>query len=273
MNLKTVIGLASVGAACTTLSGYLLRRRPKRLKYVAGGAAFLLPFGLYALSTKVTGSPRTSFLFISDTHGTTNSNLATAMLNEDNVDFVVHGGDIADSEEFWRPWWDTPFAAVIQRWPVYATRGNHDPETGFRQRFNRMPPYRLQVQGVDLFFLPYQVNATTAQWLEREVASSASSIRILVTHRPIWPASGEANNLPQLLAASLPYFNLVLAGHDHVSWDYTGTVGHGQLRQVIEKSGPKNYSCRVAGCVERSVGYLRVDVYPDRVEVQRRTVP
>lgn len=274
MNLKTLVGLTSLGAAGAVLGGYLLRRRPRALRYTVGGAAFLLPFGVYAL----TGSPRplTTFLFISDTHGAAAQNalLVKALLRQSNVDFLIHGGDIADDETWWVRWWDTPFAQVIRRWHIYATQGNHDPEAGFRQRFVD-PPYKISAKGADIFVIPYAVNATVATWLDRETAASTAPFRILVTHRPVWAAaSGESSNLPTLLAASLPRLSLVLAGHNHVSQDTLHMVGSHPLRQIIEKSGPKNYACdpQAVNCLAGSTGFLRVEVYSDRIDVRREVV-
>jgi predicted phosphodiesterase len=267
VKIKTLVGLASIGAASAVLSGYFLRRRPRRLRYAASGAAFLLPFGVHALAGS--DKPLTTFLFITDTHGAaaSNANLVRALLQEQDVDFIVHGGDIADTESLWQAWWDTPFARVIQRWPVYPTRGNHDPESGFRQHFpNRWPPYTLSREGVDIFFIPYAVTDSVVAWLDRATAASTAPFKILVTHRPVWPAnSGGA--LSSQLAASLPRLDLILAGHNHVYWDTPGTP-----RQIIEISGPKMYACDAGttGCVEGSAGYTRVEVYGDRLVVRRR---
>lgn len=267
---KSAFLLSLAGAAAAGGVDRLLRRRPAHVRFVAAGTAFLIPFGVYAL---VGDKPRTTFLYITDTHGAASANqaLVRAMLREAKVDFVIHGGDIADNEGLWSAWWDVPFALVVQRWHIYAVDGNHDPETGFRQRFP-WPPYKLSKKGVDIFFLPWSIGSSIATWLDRETAASTARFRILVTHRPLWSASGEGSNLPAVLSASLPRIDLVLAGHNHVFWDSVHNVGGHAVRQIIEKSGPKNYICNpsAVGCRERSTGFLRVEVYDDRINVERR---
>jgi hypothetical protein len=199
------------------------------------------------------------------------------MLREPDVNFVVHGGDLVDGENWWQAWWDTPFAPITQRWAVYPTTGNHDPEAGFRQRFvDRWPPYKISARGVDLFFLPWGAGTATATWLDRETAASTAPFKILVMHRPIWPASGGVEIFQEaLFAASLPRIDLVLTGHNHVSQDSQHVVGGHTIRQIIEKSGPKPYACNpgAVNCIENSTGYLRVTIYKSHIDVQRRIVP
>ena len=289
MGIRAVITLSLLGAAAAGTVDYILRKRPRHVRLIAGSTAFLLPFGAYALLSPaglLGTKPETTFLFITDTHGPAADNvkLVQAMLRESNVNFVIHGGDIADTEDLWRAWWDTPFSQVIAKWPVYPTRGNHDPEAGYRQRFpNSWPPYKLSFGSVDIFFVPYlsvpaangSTGAAVANWLQRETAFHSAPFKILVTHRPIWRAQGsEGDNLATLFAASLPRIDLILAGHNHVFQDSSRVIGDRIVRQVIEKSGPKNYTCNsgAAGCVERSTGYLRVTVSADQISVERRQV-
>ena len=289
MGIRAVLTLSLVGAAAAGAVDYILRKRPRHVRLLAGSTAFLLPFGAYALLSPtglLSAKSETTFLFITDTHGPAadNAKLVQAMLQESNVNFVIHGGDIADSDSLWGPWWDTPFSQVIAKWPVYPTRGNHDPEVGFRQRFpNSWPPYKLSFGSVDIFFVPYlsvpaangSTGAAVANWLQRETAFYSAPFKILVTHRPIWRAQGsEGDNLATLFTDSLPRIDLILAGHNHVFQDSSRVLGTRTVRQIIEKSGPKNYTCNsnATGCLAQSTGYLRVTVSGDQISVERKTI-
>ena len=289
MKVKTAVTLSLLGAAAAGTVDYVLRKRPRHVRLLAGSTAFLIPFGAYALlspSGLLSTKPETTFLFITDTHGPAadNTRLVQAMLREPNVNFVVHGGDIADNDSLWGPWWDTPFSQVIARWLVYPTRGNHDPEAGFRQRFpDSWPPYKLSFGTVDIFFVPYlsvsAANGATgtavAEWLNRETVFHSAPFKILVTHRPIWRAQGsEGDNLATLFADSLPRIDLVLAGHNHVFQDSSRVLGSRTVRQIIEKSGPKNYTCNsgAVGCIAQSTGYLHVTVSSTSITVERKVI-
>lgn len=266
MNTKLLAGLAAAGATASALVVYLLRNRRPAARYLLGATAFLLPFGAYATTTTLKG--KTTFLFITDTHGSANINtlLVKALLREPDVDFVVHGGDIADGEQWWTTWWDTPFKGLIDRYPVYPVTGNHDMDalTGFNRRFpGRSSPYKVSFPGVDLFFIPWGAGSSAAAWLDQATLASTAPCKILVTHRPLWPAQGSGSNLPTLLAGSLPRLDLVLAGHNHVSQDRTVNG----LRQIIAISGPKKYTCNAdaTGCVNGQTDYWRIEVGRDGV--------
>jgi len=217
--------------------------------------------------------PVASFLFVSDTHGAAryNAPVAQKMLQETGISAVFHGGDIVDSEDLWSAWWDQPYADVISRWPVYAAEGNHDLDgrTGFERRFGNLPT-KVRIANADIFVLPWHVYD--------ELRASTARTRILVVHHPLWSArdseirSGES--LRVRLEPCLPYIDLVLAGHQHVSWDATFRVDGHEIRQIIEKTGPKNYECSAdaVGCIEGSTGYVRVDLTEKGYRIGRRVV-
>lgn len=220
---------------------------------------------------------RCVFLFVSDTHNRPSEALIAGLLSESKAIAVIHGGDIADTTDHWRGAYDRPFEPVLEVLPVEAVSGNHDVDAAaneieFERRFGELPR-RISCGGlVDVYLVPWGSGSAVAAWLEQETAASEAKYRILVTHKPVWSRDGD--RLARLFAASLPRIDLVLAGHEHVSWDSTHEVGGHAVRQVIEVSGPKKYACpdSWSGCVAGSTGYLRVEVNGSGISVRRREV-
>ena len=273
MRDSTTVLLALLGAAGAGAAAYLLRDRPPYLRLLASGLAFGVPWAVHAATAK----PSCVFLFITDTHGsaTINQRLVQAMLEEQDVSFVVHGGDIADEPRFWPVWWDEAFAPVRERWPVYAASGNHDLESAanaaeFAERFGDLPTH-VRCGNVEVFILPWGVTRPAAEWLWVAVEASEAPVKILVIHKPVWPMADDDARQRELIRPVLDRINLVLAGHEHASQDRT-VEG---VRQIIEISGPKKYACPAGarGCLADSTGYLRVEVYEDSYRVYRRVVP
>jgi predicted MPP superfamily phosphohydrolase len=247
---------------------------------MASGAAFLLPFGVHALSKSST--PSATILFTSDVHNTprnVSDRMAQTMLAERGVDLVVLGGDIGDENcTLYDMWWDAPYAAVRARWRVVSASGNHDNSACFTQRFGVLPR-KASLNDVDFFILPWGVRISEAdsRWLDQETAASLARWKVLVVHKPIWnvsPEDGRVHEPPASLLPILARIDLVLAGHNHVYWDSTHVVGGRSVRQIIEVASSKFYECVPAavGCVARSRGFSRVEFAPDGIRVSRRVV-
>ena len=277
MQVKTLIGLASIGAASAAFSGYLLRRKPNYLRYAVSGASFLIPFGIYSA---VKSAFATTILFVSDTHDTrrdVSTRIAQAMLTEPGVDLVVHGGDVADENcTLYDAWWDTPYAAVRERWNVIGVNGNHDNVGCFTQRFGTLPR-KVTVNDVDFFLLPWGGGSTSLQWLDAETAASTARWKVLVAHKGAWQVSANEGRIygPSAeLSRILMRIDLVLAGHNHVFWDSTHIVGNHNVRQIIEVTSGKFYKCVPSAreCVEGVRGFSRIAFTPDGIRVERRVV-
>lgn len=272
MTRRTTAILAILGAVGAGAAAYFLRGKAPSLRFLAAGAAFALPWGVHAALASVV--PSCVFLFITDTHGSAAANrkLVDALLTEQGVAFVAHGGDVADA--YWSSWWDEAFRAVRERWPVYAASGNHDVETAnssaeFTARFGELPR-SVRCGDTELFFVPWGLTRESAERLWSMVGRSDAPVKILVTHKPVWPVHDDDVRRRELLMPILDRIDLILSGHDHV---YQDRMVDGE-RQIIEVSGPKKYPCPpdAAGCVENSTGYLRVEVYGSTIRVLRRTV-
>lgn len=273
MRGSTTAVLALLGAAGAGVAAYLTRGKGSGVQLLAAGVAFALPWAVQAATTS---KPTCSFLYITDTHGSAvvNQKLVQAMLAENDISFVAHGGDIADEPQFWDPWWDTGFRAVRERWPVYAASGNHDVQTTanaaeFAARFGELP-MSVRCGTAELFFMPWGVTRASAEWLWAAVAGSDAPVKILVVHKPVWPLRDDDARQRELLMPVMDRISLVLSGHEHLYADQT----HGGVEQIIEVSGPKKYECPagVRGCVPHSTGYLRVEVYDDSFRVYRKVV-
>jgi len=280
MKIKTLVGLTSLGAAGAVLSGYLLRRRPKKLRYAASGAAFLLPFGVYAVTEGAGES--TTVLFISDTHDTPRSaaaRVAQAMLGESGVDLVAHAGDVGDEGcSLYSAWWDVPYAPVRQRWTVIAASGNHDNTECFTQRFAALPR-KVTLNNVDFFVLPWSntISGTTLRWLDRQTLASTARWKVIVVHKGPWHVSAEEGRVYNPSASLLPILeriDLVLAGHNHVYWDSVHDVNGHSVRQINEVTSGKFYECTpdAVGCVSHKRGYSRITFGPDGIHAERRVM-
>lgn len=271
MKLGTAIALTTVGLAGSALVLKNLPDAPDLSRIIVGGIAFVIPWVVHAALVK----PTCSFLFITDTHGQASFNaaLVTAMLKEENISFVAHGGDIADAYDLWDAWWDSPFARVIARWPVYAAQGNHDVSTDggrlqFENRFDGVP-HKVACGDAEVYFMPWAMTRVHAEWLYAAVQASTTKYRILVIHKPVWPVSEDDVRVRNLLTPVLPRINLVLSGHEHVYQDSM----HGDVQQIIEVSGPKYYACPEGQhCVVNESGFTRVDVYSGELRTTHRVV-
>lgn len=279
MRLRTFIGLTALGVAAAGGTVHALRRKPRKIRCLAGGAVFLLPFGVYAVTSK---PPLVTVLFISDTHDTppaTAVRIGERIARETGVDLVVNAGDIGDEGcGTYERWWDIPYAPVVALWPVIAASGNHDNPQCFMERFGTLPR-KASMRGVDFFVLPWagQISREVLTWLDHETAASTATVKVLVVHKGPWHISADEGRVfspPATLLPILRRIDLILSGHNHVFWNTTHNVGGHVIRHVVEISGKKFYSCVPAArhCRQGQTGYSRIEIYgPDDIRVVRRT--
>lgn len=227
--------------------------------------------------------PGCSMLFVSDTHGPAaeNAALVEAMVAEEGVHAVLHGGDVADAADLYAPWFDVPFRPVEERWNVWAASGNHDAadaetRAAFGSRFSGLPTRFPCGAYAEIYILPWAPTAADIAWFTDAVEGSAahSHWRVLVIHRAPWPVGGGNARLRDALLPALAHIDLVLSGHDHVSSDSVHDVDGHPVRQIIEVSGPKKYQCpaRADGCIEDETAYWRIGFYENEIRTSRRVV-
>jgi predicted phosphodiesterase len=274
VRIGTAIVLSLLGAAGAGLALRLSRGRTAGLRAAVAGIAFAVPWAVNA----AVRTPDCSLLFVSDTHGPAASNaaLVRALLLEDGISAVLHAGDVFDSDDLAAAWFDEPFRELVARLPFYVAAGNHDMDAAqaFAARFPALPA-RLVCGHAEVYMLPWSATDADVAWLAAHVAASAAPWRVLVTHRAVWPVGGGNAGMREALAVVLPRIDLVLSGHEHVSSDAVHMVGAHPVRQIIEVSGPKKYSCPdspSAPCVSGETAYWRLDFYPDEVVATRRVI-
>lgn len=275
-----VAGTAAAAGGGTSLALCRTRLHPAA-KVLLSALAFGAPFAVDALLRRAKAT--CTLIYVSDTHGSAASNarLAAALRAEPGVDAFLHGGDVADAADLYRPWWDNIFASVGTWW---VAEGNHDAITesreAFRSRFGSLP--RVERCGnVEVYILPWRIDNSVGRWAREQLEQSTARWRILVAHHPFWSAAAGGweseytvmcrNRLEDVLAQ----MDLVLVGHDHVYWDSTHDLDGVQVRQILLHSGPKHYDCdyRAEGCEERTRDYLRITASESKLVVERKTLP
>lgn len=227
--------------------------------------------------------PDCSALFVTDTHGPADENaaLVQALLEEDGISVVLHGGDVADAADLYGPWFDVPFRPVQERWGFWAASGNHDAadaetEAAFSFRFPVLPTRLPCGLYGEIYILPWSPTDGDVEWLADKVTSSGIPWIVLVIHRPVWPVDGGNAALREKLMPILPYIDIILSGHEHVSSDSVHDVGGLSVRQIIEVSGPKKYDCPehpAVPCTAGQTAYWRLDFYADELRASRTIVP
>lgn len=276
--MKTTTGILLVlaSAASAAVGAALTRRQGRATRLLAMGVGFAAPWGIQAAFAS---EPSCTVLFVTDTHGSAQANapLVRALLRETGIDRVVLAGDVADRAIDFPVWWDVPFREVVARWPVDVASGNHDQEDAaayaeFVSRFGE-EPHSVVCGNAEFFFMPWGLDSVFGRWLRRRVEASTARWKVLVTHRPLWSTDGSGAVVRDLYAASLPYIDLVLAGHEHVAWDSVHEVDGHRIRQIIDVSGPKKYPCPAvaSGCVEGETAYWRIS-FGDSIKATRKVV-
>jgi len=272
----TAFLLTMLGAAGAVLSEVVLHNQRPMVRLLGAGVMFTLPWGIHAAARH----PLCSVLWITDTHGSALANqpLVAAMIQETGISRVIHSGDVADAPDLWSPWWDTGFREVRDRWTVDAASGNHDYEDDanraeFTRRFELLPR-AVTCGNVEFFLLPWGADRADADWAHGRARASQASWKVLVVHQPLWGVDGSGSRLRGMLLPTLGYINLVLAGHQHVAQDSLHDVAGHTVRQIIDVSGPKKYTCPdgAVGCIENQTAYWRLDFYADEIVATRKVI-
>ncbi len=175
-----------------------------------------------------------TILFFTDTHDNPAcmSGVIPYMLNESNVDIIIHGGDMIDKERrtadelrrLWQSQWDRPTETLRAKWPdkragsdnqkFYATIGNHDDPTKFTERFGGLPK-KVSCGNVDFFILHYR--GTNTSWLKNQITTSTARWKVVVQHVPLhYSCLGGHSVNRSPTKEDMQGINLVLTGDSHV---------------------------------------------------------
>jgi predicted phosphodiesterase len=191
--------------------------------------------------------------FISDaSFGDATTNALVQAMAQADLDFVIHGGDVADAQEngldpfaFYGQAFYTPFEPLLRQGPVYPIPGNHDYDADIRYEgqpfyFHAFPLaanalsgsptmqyYAVVQNGIQFLFLDSQVLfgasglAEQEAWLAQRLADESARFTVVVLHvAPFSSSSVHAEDslppqrrwVPQFEGGSVP---LVLSGHFH----------------------------------------------------------
>lgn len=226
------------------------------------------------LYLKIEGAEKwmTKFLFITDTHIGTETmeffqqpaypgkietllELLLEPIKEQNIDFIIHGGDMIHSYD------QNLIKKAIRIFnlpiPTYLCLGNHDLDdlhalNGWLEHapsffINHSPNYQIVTKTCIIHVVPNQWEVKREYYwgnvqepsftkeqlrqLERDLQDNLDKVHILVTHSPVFGMSIEQSGLSQViheppamfqqtilqLTEKYPHLQLVLSGHNHLN--------------------------------------------------------
>lgn len=144
-------------------------------------------------------------------------------------DFVIMLGDNiygSDTPDDYRSKFELPYAPLLaDKVKFYASLGNHDnPTQRFYELFNmggqRYYSFKPKA-GVRFFALDSNyMDKQQLDWIEKELAASASEWKICFFHHPLYSSAGKHGSARDLRAMLEPLFvkhkvDVVFNGHDH----------------------------------------------------------
>ena len=168
-----------------------------------------------------------------------------------------------------------------QEVPFYAVLGNHDVRTnnGIDQvnfsSFNMKGRYYTFIQGIVQYFA-LDTNdpdwTTQFKWLEKNLAKSAATWKIVFAHHPLY-SSGLYGNNEKLITKLSPLFTrygvqLYVNGHDH---NYERTELIDDITYLTVGAGAKTrpvFSSEWTAHAAARLSFATIDVYPERLEIQ-----
>jgi acid phosphatase type 7 len=141
--------------------------------------------------------------------------------------FILHDGDLAsDGEDYstWGPEFFGPLADVIDRIPLFPSRGNHEGAGKNFQAFFEMPGgkdyFSFDCGPVHVAMLDnYDKGQAQIDWLDKDLAASKAPWKIVMYHEPTFNFAGhksEAGRATILPVLERQGVDIVLAGHSHL---------------------------------------------------------
>lgn len=178
-------------------------------------------------------------------------------MSRENIDFVVHSGDLVESggfEEQWDLFWRIE-SPVVSRRPMFAAVGNHDESQ--RGNFRRYFLNELWADGHRYYYrdwgdvrvvvmdseLEARAGSPQYEFLDAALAEGAAKgqLMVIALHYPPY-SSGSHGSYPEMrevLGELAPRYGVeaVLAGHDH---NYERTVKIDGVTYFVAASGGAN---------------------------------
>jgi len=184
-----------------------------------------------------------AMIVFGDTHGHAFP-VVDAIVGEQNIDAVIHTGDITDDRSDDQM---DQMSLAMDRipFPVVATRGNHDNLHAFRRHFGRTPQVHVLDHDVALVVLDSNLSVEPQiRYVRSLVDSNPTWAYVVVVHHPPLQCSANGNSRggwASGLSDVLRPWDLVVCGHGHVHCEYELDSG----TQVILTANAwrKRYSC------------------------------
>jgi predicted phosphodiesterase len=199
---------------------------------------------------KADGTPFRFAVFGDSGSGKSQEYKVAQEVEEQKVDFILHTGDLVyskgEDEEYQRRVY-LPYKNLLARVPLFPALGNHDMKTLRGQPWldNFVLPGKKRYYSFsygNAFFIAldsYEINPTTTDWLEQELARTDQLWKFVFFHEP--PFSNQVRRTGNAATRKLwvPLFekygvDMVFSGHDHL---YTHFKPKNSVVYIVEGAG------------------------------------
>jgi 3',5'-cyclic AMP phosphodiesterase CpdA len=228
-NRRQFLGLAGLGALGTIGAGYWSQRgrelplpaNPAVAQAPSDGDDLVLRFAVTADGGAADANQRLVGQAMADWQGRYPYDLV--LMAGDNI---YNSGELSKIKEAF----ETPYAELLKRGVKFrAALGNHDIRTDHGDRQVEYAPfnmggryYTFSQQNCQFFALETNVDVdwkAQLAWLERELAASQATVKIVYGHHPVY-ASGHYGTDQAMVARLAPLFKkygvqLYINGHEH----------------------------------------------------------
>ena len=199
---------------------------------------------------KVGGTPFRFAVFGDSGSGKSQEYKVAREVERQSVDFILHTGDLVYSkgeDKEYRARVYLPYKSLLAQVPLFPVLGNHDMKTLRGQPWldNFALPGKKRYYSFsygNAFFIAldsYEINSTTTDWLEHELAGTDKLWKFVFFHEP--PFSNQVRRSGNAATRTLwvPLFekyrvDMVFSGHDHM---YTHFQPHNGVVYIVEGAG------------------------------------
>jgi predicted phosphodiesterase len=199
---------------------------------------------------KIGGTPFRFAVFGDSGSGKSQEYKVAREVETQNVDFILHTGDLVYSrgeDKEYRPRVYLPYKNLLAQVLLFPVLGNHDMKTLRGQPWldNFVLPGKKRYYSFsygNAFFIAldsYEINSTTTDWLEHELAGTDQLWKFVFFHEP--PFSNQVRRSGNAATRNLwvPLFekygvDIVFSGHDHM---YTHFEPKNGVVYIVEGAG------------------------------------